>query len=588
MSTSAPRRTIDTIDRRVGLMFGVFLLLLLVGVLRAAYLGTIRSSALSNAAASQQVHTAAVVAPRGEITDRNGVVYAISEPTDEIDVDPYLINKTYPDPQAVANKLAPLLGLGAERTLRLITQPNTGFVRLATTVAAATASRIMKLQLTPQSAPGINGITESPTERRAYPRGTELAQVLGWVGPSGGVDGLEYEFNKLLAGVSGERRTVIDAQGKTIAVDNTKTMVPGTSLSLTISAPLQSYVEQVLAGVGAEYQPAGATAIVTDPQTGQILALANWPTVNLDKSIPSTALRTIGGQLPVSEDQAVDLSYEPGSTFKAVTVAGALEDRVVTPNTSIYVPSSLNPYGRHITDAEPHGDEYLTVSKILKVSSNIGADEIASRMGPTSFAHWMNEFGFGRATGVALPGEQTGVVPRLNTLAWSGISMWNLPFGQGEEVTPMQMIQAYDAIANGGILRTPQIISSIGGRSVSEPRGKRIISATVAAELRDMLRGVLADGGTASGAAIHGYDMAGKTGTAQVVVNGKYSNTKFMSSFIGMVPASNPKLVVAVVVDQPHHEYYGGSVAAPAFQKIVGWAVPHFGINPCPANVCSG
>ena len=150
----------------------------------------------------------------------------------------------------------------------------------------------------------------------------------------------------------------------------------------------------------------------------------------------------------------------------------------------------------------------------------------------------------------------------------------------------MQMVQAYDAIANGGILRTPQVIGAIGGKRVAEPKGKRIISATVASELRDMLRGVLADGGTASGAAITGYDMAGKTGTAQVVVNGKYSNTKFMSSFIGMVPASDPKLVVAVVVDQPHHEYYGGSVAAPAFQKIVGWAVPHFGINPCPAKVC--
>lgn len=587
MSTTTPRRTVDTIDRRVGLMFGIFLLLLLVGVLRAAYLGTFRSAALRHAATSEQVQTVPVPAPRGEITDRNGVAYAISEPADTIDVDPYLINKTYSDPQIVADKLSPLVGLSAAKTLELITKPGTGYVQLAANVPAASANKIMKLQVTSKSAPGINGIWEVPTERRAYPRGTELAQVLGWVGSNGGgVDGLEYQFNKLLGGINGKRETVIDAQSKAIAVNNPKPMVPGKSLSLTISAPLQSYVEQVLAGVGAQYRPAGATAIVTDPQTDQILALANWPTVNLDRSISSAALKQTNGQLPSSEDQAVDLSYEPGSTFKAVTVAGALEDKVVTPDTNIYVPSSLNPYGRHITDAELHGDEYLTVSKILQVSSNIGADEIANRMGPTSFSHWMNAFGFGKATGVALPGEQTGVVPRLNTSAWSGISMWNLPFGQGEEVTPMQMIQAYDAIANGGILRTPQVIDSIGGKRVPEPKGKRIISATVASELRDMLRGVLADGGTASGAAITGYDMAGKTGTAQLVVNGKYSNTKFMSSFIGMVPASDPKLVVAVVVDQPQHGYYGGSVAAPAFQKIVGWAVPHFGINPCPAKVC--
>ena len=588
MSTSAPHRTIDTIDRRVGLMFGIFLLLLVIGVLRAAYLGTIRAGALSYAGNSEQVKTVPVLAPRGTVTDRNGVVYAISEPTDEIDADPILINKTYADPQLVAAKLAPLVGLTAQKTLQLITKPNTGYVKLAGNVSTSADRKIMHLQLTPKSAEGINGIWDVPTERRAYPRGTELAQVLGWVGPSGGADGLESLFNKTLGGTTGKRETVIDAQGKTIAVNNPKTMIPGKNIGLTISAPLQSYVEQVLAGVGAQYQPAGATAIVTDPQTDQILALANWPSVNLDKSIPALALKPANGQLPVAEDQAVDLSYEPGSTFKAVTVAGALEDQVVTPSTNIYVPASLNPYGRHITDAEPHGNEYLTVSQILKVSSNIGADEIANRMGPTSFAHWMNQFGFGTATGVALPGEQSGVVPKLNTLAWSGISMWNLPFGQGEEVTPMQMIQAYDAIANGGILRTPQIINSIGGKSITAPKGKRIISTTVAAELREMLRGVLTDGGTAAGDAIHGYDMAGKTGTAQIVVDGKYSNSKFMSSFIGMVPASDPKLVVAVVVDQPHHEYYGGSVAAPAFQKIVGWAVPHFGINPCPTNVCSG
>jgi cell division protein FtsI/penicillin-binding protein 2 len=575
MSTSAPRRTVDTIDRRVGLMFGVFMLLLVIGVLRAGYLGTIRSGALRQAANNQQVQTVAVTAARGEITDRTGVVYAISEPKDEIIADPYLINRTYKDPQKVADRLAPMLGLPASATLADITKPGTGYVKLAI-VSPQVSDRIMKL--------GINGISPPvPMERRVYPRGNELGQVLGWVGGDKGLDGLEWQFNKGLAGISGVRRTVIDAQGKAISVQTTKAMVPGQNISLTISAQLQAEVEQVLAGVGAQYNPAGATAIVTDPQTDQILALANWPSVNLD-NVPSTALKQVGGRVAAAEDQAVDFSYEPGSTFKAVTVAGALADRVVTPGSQIYVPSSLDPYGRRIDDAEAHGNEYLTVSQILQVSSNIGADEIAKQMGPNSFAHWVNQFGFGKATGVNLPGEQTGIV--LPESKYSGVSMYNLPFGQGEEVTPMQMVQAYDAIANGGILRTPQIVDSIGGKRQVEPTGKRIISSTVAWELRKMLRGVLADGGTASGAAIPGYDMAGKTGTAQMVVNGKYSSTKFVASFIGMVPASHPKLVVAVVVDQPHNGYYGGSVAAPAFQKIVGWAVPHFGINPCPPKAC--
>ena len=219
-----------------------------------------------------------------------------------------------------------MLGLSAARTLSLITKPGSQYVQLATNVPAATATRIMKIQVSSRDAPGINGIWDVPTEQRVYPRGIELSQVLGWTGVKGGVDGLEYEFNKALAGVTGQRKTVIDAQGKPISVDNSKTMVPGKSLGLTISAPLQAEVESVLAGVGKQYDPVGATAIVTDPQTDQILALANWPSMNLDK-IPSTALESVKGQDPAAEDQAVDMSYEPGSTFKAITVAGRAPGR---------------------------------------------------------------------------------------------------------------------------------------------------------------------------------------------------------------------------------------------------------------------
>ncbi len=583
MSTSAPRRTIDTIDRRVGLMFGVFLVLLCIAVLRAGYLGTIRAGALRQAATSEQVQNVVVPAPRGEITDRNGVVYAISEPSDSIYVDPYLINKTYPHPAIVAAKLAPLLGLTESRTLSLITKPGTGYVELAPEVPAATATRIMQLQVTPTAAPGVNGIWDVPAERRAYPRGSELAQVIGWVGARGGADGLEYEFNRILSGTNGRRRTVIDAQGKPISVVNPKAMVPGQNIRLTISAPLQAEVEQVLAGVGAQYQPAGATAIVTDPQTDQILALANWPSLNLDR-IPASAMLPVGGHVPASEDQAVDLSYEPGSTFKVVTVGGALEDGLVTPGTIIPIPAYLDIYGYKISDAEVHGAENLSVAQILQQSSNIGAVLIGQRLGANRFGAWVNRFGFGRPTGVALPGEQRGLItPPAN---YSGVSMYNLPFGQGEDVTPMQMVQAYDAIADGGVLRTPQLIAAIGGRAQPVPRGRRIISASVAYDLRSMLRGVLTDQGTASGAAIPGYDMAGKTGTAQVADKGGYSSNRYIASFIGMVPAGRPKLVVAVVVNDPKGAIYGGSVAAPAFQKIVGWAVPHFGINPCPPRSC--
>jgi cell division protein FtsI/penicillin-binding protein 2 len=397
------------------------------------------------------------------------------------------------------------------------------------------------------------------------------SQVLGSVGwGNRGLSGIEYLYDKVLRGSDGVRRIVNDARGQPISVDQFRPTIPGKTIQLTIDAALQDEVEQVLAGVGAQYSPKGATAIVADPRNGNILALANWPRVNSND--PSAA--------PMSawQDQAVGFSYEPGSTFKAITVAGALQDRLVTPSTVFDIPPVLNVYDRHIHDAEPHGYEPLSVAQILKYSSNIGADLIGGRLGARRFDYWVHRFGFGSPTGVDLPGEQQGIV--LHWWQYSGTSMANLPFGQGEEVTPIQMIQAYDAIANGGILRPPRIVSSIGGKPVARTRARRILSPAVSAELRDMLRGVLADGGTASGAAIPGWDMAGKTGTASVVVNGQYSDTDYIASFIGMVPTNHPRLVVAVMVNEPHGSIFGGSVAAPAFQKIVGWAVPYFGISP--------
>jgi cell division protein FtsI (penicillin-binding protein 3) len=532
---------------------------------RAAYLGMFQSDSLQKAATLQQVSTVTIPAARGTITDRNGVVLALSEAADEVIADPYLIEKGRP--LRAAAKLAPLLQEPESTVLANLTKPNRGFVYLAYDVPAASATEIDDMR--------INGITIKPIEERVYPRSWTAAQVLGWVGSSDdGLAGIEYEYNSVLQGRNGTRRIVNDAVGQPISVDQTREMDPGKTIALTISAPLQEEVEQVLAGVGAEYSPKLATAIVMNPDNGQILALANWPRVNANNISASPESATA--------NNAVDFSYEPGSTFKAITVAGALQDGLVTPNTVFDVPPDLvYPGVSPIHDAEDHGYENLTVAGILKVSSNIGADLIARRMGPQNFDGWVHRFGFGKPTGVDLPGEQQGIV--LHWWQYSGSSMGNLPFGQGESVTPMQMATAYSAIANGGVLRPPRIVESIGGKAIKEAAGHRVISANTAYEIRDMLRGVLADGGTASGAAIYGYDLAGKTGTANIAVDGKYSDSEYVASFIGMVPASDPKLVVAVVVDQPQGEIYGGSVAAPAFQKIVGWAVPYFGINPCPS-----
>ena len=546
------------VDRRIGLLFLAFVGLLAIALLRATYLGAVKAGSLQQAAATQQVTAVTIPAPRGTITDRNGVELAVSEAVDEVVADPYLIKK----PQVVAGQLAPLLGTSFSTVLAEVTEPNRGFVPLAHSLPASRAAAIARLN--------INGITMIRGTKRVYPRSTEAAQVLGGVGwNDNGIGGLEYMYNPVLRGVDGIRRTVSDAIGQPISIDQVRSMVPGKTLRLTIDAALQDEVEQVLAGVGAAYSPKGATAIVMNPNNDQILALANWPAVNANSpGAPSYA----------SEDRAVSFNYEPGSTFKAITVAGALQDHVVTPSTPFDIPPVLQVADRQIHDAESHGYETLSVANILKYSSNIGADEIGMKLGPQRFDYWVHRFGFGAPTGVDLPGEQQGIV--LHWQQYSGSSMGNLPMGQGESVTLMQMATAYSAIANGGILRPPRIVEAIGDKPVREPAGRRILSPSVAAELRNMLRGVFADGGTASGAAIPGWDLAGKTGTANEVIHGRYSDSAYAASFIGFVPANHPQLLVAVMVDRPQGAIFGGAVAAPAFQKIVGWAVPYLGISP--------
>jgi cell division protein FtsI (penicillin-binding protein 3) len=549
------------IDRRIGILFLAFLGLLGIAAARAAYLGSVRAGSLQRVAATQQITNLVLPAARGEITDRNGVELAISEAADNVAADPYLIK----DHAAIgyADELAPLLGKTQIAVLQELTKPKTGFVYLAHLLASDRAGAIAKLK--------IPGVTLIPTTKRVYPRSWAASQVLGTVGWDGhGTSGLEYRYDPMLRGTNGDRRIVNDAIGQPISIDDVKPTVPGKTMQLTIDAPLQDYVEGVLAGVGEKFSPKGATAIVMNPNDGEVLALANWPRINAND--PS------GAPDYATEDRAVGFNYEPGSTFKAITVAGALQDGVVNPSTQFPIPQFLQVADRQIHDAESHPDETLSVAKILQVSSNIGAVQIGMKLGKERFDYWVHRFGFGSLTGVDLPGENEGIV--LHASHYSGSSMGNLPIGQGESVTPMQMATAYSAIANGGILRPAHIVKSIGGKATPLPAGHRIISQASAGELRDMLRGVLADGGTASGAGIKGWDLAGKTGTANVVVGNQYSSTQYVASFIGFVPTDHPKLLVAVIVDRPRGDIFGGAVAAPAFQKIVGWAVPHFGISP--------
>ena len=550
------------VQRRIGAVFALFFLLLVLAAARALYLATLQGGSLRQAARTQQLTYEPVPAQRGTISDRNGLDLAVSEPAQDISATPYLLR----DPLSAAQRLAPLLGAPQDRLLRELTQ-RSGFVYLARALPDTRARAVLALKL-----PGVAG---TPVTRRVYPHGALAAQVIGVVGTEGnGLDGLEYSRNALLHGRSGDRRVVRDAIGQPVSISEVHPESPGVSLSLTLDANIQQRAEEVLGTLGTSFGPRDATAIVMDPNSGAILAMASWPQVNANDPA--------GSSPGAVENRAVGLDYEPGSTFKAITVAGALQQGLITPTTGFEVPGQIQVADRTIHDDTEHGVEPLTTAQILARSSNVGAIKIGLLEGAASFNDWVRRFGFGVRTGIELPGEETGLVLPLSH--YSGSSMGNLPIGQGQLVTPLQMASAYAAIANGGILRPPRIIGSVGDRPQPQAAGRRVISAATAAELRRMLEGVLAPGGTASQVSIPGYQLAGKTGTANKVepATGQYSETAYVVSFLGFAPASDPKLLCAVIVDEPHSGsgVFGGTVAAPAVGQIMSFALPYLGIPP--------
>jgi cell division protein FtsI (penicillin-binding protein 3) len=547
-------------ERRIKLLFAIFLGLLVVAVSRTLWLGGVRASSLQRAAATQQVDEIVVPASRGAISDRNGIELAVSQPAADVAATPYLVKH----PAKVAGQLAPLLGQTEAEVLKKLGVEG-GFVYLARNLPGAKAEKIKKLH--------IEGLQFIPGNRRDYPRKWLASQAIGGVGVDGeGLSGLEYRFDKVLHGTAGKRRIVKDALGAPIVLQETKRSVPGKDIKLTLDAQLQGKVEDVLAQVGAKWHPKGATAVVMDPRTSTILAVADWPRVDAND---------LGGAPAyASQNRAVSMIYEPGSTFKAFTVAGALEDKRVTPDEFWHLPPSIQVADRTIEEAHARGAVDLTTSQILAQSSNVGTVRIAERLGADRFDYWTRRFGFGRRTKVDLPGEEPGLV--LARKKYTGPSMGNLPIGQGNSVTPMQLATAYAAIANGGVLRRPRIVSRVGDRATKAPAGRRIISEATTAQVRSMLTGVFEAGGTASQIGIDGYTLAGKTGTANKIddTTGEYSQSRYVASFVGFAPARDPKLLVTVMVDEPQGDIYGAQVAAPAFQEIMRFALPYLRIPP--------
>ncbi len=552
------------VDRRLGLLFACFLLLFSIALIRAAWLQAVQGGDLRADAQSQQTEMVEIPGVRGTIEDRTGDDLALSEDAASVFATPYQVENA----PRTASKLAEALGKDDSEILELISNRESGFEYLARKVDLSTADAIEEMAL-----PGIGLL---PDSRRVYPEGELASQVIGTVGiDNQGLTGLEAAQDEILGGADGERLVTYDALGAELERSTTDPSAAGSDLKLTIDASIQAKTELVIKNIGEASQPLGATAIVMDPQTSEILAMANWPSVdpyNLDEAEPKDLT-----------NMATSFTYEPGSTFKAFTVGASLEEGLITPKTPFNLPPVLQVADRTIEESHPRGYATMTVADILAQSSNVGAVtigmELNEKRGDDTFDGWIRQFGFGTPTGIDFPGEEQGIV--LEPKEYSGSSMGNLPLGQGLSVTPIQMANAYAAIANGGILRTPKLVLSENGEAVPSDEGVRVMSEQNAARLREMLEGVLEAGGTASAVEVPGYVLAGKTGTAQKVVDGLYSETDYVGSFVGFAPAEDPRLLVTVVVDSPTvGSYYGGDVAAPAFGEIANFALPYLDVPP--------
>jgi cell division protein FtsI (penicillin-binding protein 3) len=548
-------------NRRIRLLLAVFGIAFGIAFLRAAWLQGVRASSLGQLAADQHSEDVTLPATRGTIFDRGGLQLAIGEQATTIYADPRQVR----DPRSEAAVAARVMRLDQATVYAELADRTLGFVYVERKADPARAAILERKHL-----PGLGFY---PEERRFYPQGSLASQVLGYAGVDNrGLAGLELSLDRELAGRPGRERIVKDASGEVIDTIPSRTERDGTDVYLTLDHVIQSNAQAILRQTVAQWRAKSATAIVLDPRTGGVLAMAVAP--GFDANNYSRTWR------PLQRNRAVTDTYEPGSTFKLVTVAGALSERLVTPSTSFVLPYQIHVADRIIHDAEPRGTETMTVAEILARSSNVGAITLAERLGQHRLAGWISRFGFGRDTGIDYPGESPGIV--LQEKHWSGSTIGNVPIGQGIAVTPIQMASAYAAIANRGVWVRPHLVDHIGdGSSVKQSR-RRIVRRRVAVQLMSMLKNVVLDG-TGTLAAVPGYQVAGKTGTASKVdPDGTYSDSRYVASFIGVVPASRPRLVILVSVDEPRGAIFGGVVAAPAFSQIARFDLQYLdgGITP--------
>ncbi|MDQ2651056.1 MAG: penicillin-binding protein 2, partial [Actinomycetota bacterium] len=518
--------------------------------------------------ASQRFSDIVLPADRGSIFDRNGNDLAVTIPQRTVWADPELVV----DPAATAARLGQLLELDPAAvdkvTLRLA--GDSRFAYVARRVSDDLAEAVEAEEL-----PGIF-LLDEPT--RFAPSGDLARSVLGTVGDDNeGLSGLELKFDEALTGEPGKQLIEKDPDGRTLP-GGRKELEPaqrGDDLVLTIDRAMQFETERALAAQIAAKQADGGMAIVTRPDTGEILALANLRRDEETGEVVST-----------SSNNAVVASFEPGSVNKVITVAAALEEGLVSPSTQLVVPDRLQVGDHEFSDHDPHPTESYSVTRILSESSNIGTIKLAQQLGKDRFDQYLRRFGFGEKTALGFPGEAAGILLPRNE--YNSTSLGSIPIGQGIAVTALQMLAAYNAIANDGVYVAPKLVletvDADGNRHPTEAaEGRRVVSADTATKMRAMLANVVS-AGTGSRGGITGYAVAGKTGTARKPINGGYEDASgryhYVSTFAGFVPAERPELSIIVVIDEPTGDIYGGSVAAPVFADLAQYGLRLFRVAP--------
>jgi cell division protein FtsI (penicillin-binding protein 3) len=521
---------------------------------RAAYVQLVNSDFYQRQGEARYLRELPINTSRGMITDRNGEPVAVSTPVASIWVNPQELMRA---PDRIP-ELATALGMPLdELTSKLSQKADKEFMYLRRRINPDDAEKVVALK--------IPGVASQREFRRFYPQGEAMAHVLGFTNiDDRGQEGLELAFDEWLRGKAGAKRVIRNRKGDTVESDLLRAAEPGKDLTLSIDRRIQFLAFKELRNALIENKAAGGSMVIMDVATGEVLAMVNLPTYNPN---------AVGGAAPdTRRNRAVTDLVEPGSTMKPLTIASALQSGVVTKDTTVDTNPGYMAIGRYTIKDVPRNNGVLNVTGVITRSSNIGAAKIAAKMPDQVFYDHVHSFGYGSAPHSGFPGESAGVLPR--PARWSGSSKTTMSYGYGLNVTPLQIATAYSALGNGGKLIAPTFVK--GQRN----EGKQVIDENIAKEVVAMMETVVTQGG-AKQAAVLGYHVAGKTGTARKAGPGGYERGHYNALFAGVVPASNPRFATVIVINDPQAgKYYGGLVSAPVFHNVMEGALRLMDVPP--------